>query len=307
MVGVKGKFVMKKLFLWLMCFVLITASVACFAFADTGPKQSIDVSFENMKDEKCFGTLLSKNSSSGPKSVYDGIYSDYGHYSDIISKEVWEKFINYSDKDGYYFLQFIDRCDDDNTLIWHYYPPNDFKILLYYPETDTFVSSGEYSVYAFDSYYTVDMSKVNIEAVATNSENTEFTAVESYNYAHEITAFAARLLLTLLIELLIALAFGFRSRKPLLLITAVNIITQIVLNLILNSLYFDKQPQSLFMLYIFAELIVLLIEAVIYSFALPKLSDRKYKITRVIDYAVIANIASLIIGYGLSFWLYSIF
>ena len=38
-------------------------------------------------------------------------------------------------------------------------PPNPFKILLYFPEDDVFVTSGVYERYAFDSYYHIKLPK----------------------------------------------------------------------------------------------------------------------------------------------------
>ena len=76
-------------------------------------------------------------------------------------------------------------------LAWTYYPPGDFKILLYYPETETFVSSGIYARYAFDTYYTVDMDGVDIGSVEYNddlSTNERIEAYRSYNYRQEMLA-----------------------------------------------------------------------------------------------------------------------
>ena len=87
--------------------------------ADVGPKPSIHIAFDGLGEELCYGTLLSQNDSTGPSSAWDGTEEH----------------------------------------AWTYYSPKSFKILLYFPEQGVFVTSGIYERYAFDSYYTVDMSE----------------------------------------------------------------------------------------------------------------------------------------------------
>ena len=129
---------------------------------------------------------------------------------------IWEIFVNYKDPDGYYFLQRSWKVSESKELACTYYPPDDFKILLYYPETETFVSSGIYARYAFDTYYTVDMDGVDIGSVEYNddlSTNERIEAYRSYNYRQEMLALGARIVLTILIEMLVALLFGFRQKN----------------------------------------------------------------------------------------------
>ena len=47
------------------------------------------------------------------------------------------------DEDGYYFLQFFEDCTETSKFTWGYYPPTKFKILIYFPEHDSFVVSNE--------------------------------------------------------------------------------------------------------------------------------------------------------------------
>ena len=126
--------------------------------------------------------------------------------------------------DGYFFLQEWWNCSETNQLNWTYYPPSPFKILLYFPETDFFYVSPIYERYAFDSYYTVDLSDYTEDGIS---------AEESYDYTWEGISLGARILLTILLELLIALPFGYREKKVLGFLAIVNIITQILLNVAL--------------------------------------------------------------------------
>ena len=134
------------------------------ASADTGPKPSIVIQFKNMGDELCYGTLLSKDKTTGPYSAWDGSEKDMPDavYTDM---DIWRAFVDYEDADGYYFLQKTFPCSEDKAIEWTYLPPSPFKILLYYPGTNTFISSGIYEKYAFDSYFSVDMNGINIAKV----------------------------------------------------------------------------------------------------------------------------------------------
>ena len=69
--------------------------------------------------------------------------------------------MHYEDADGFYFLQEWWDCTESNALRWTYRPPSVYKILLYFPESDSFMVSPIYEQYAFDSYYTVDLSDLS--------------------------------------------------------------------------------------------------------------------------------------------------
>lgn len=209
--------------------------------------------------------MLSKEKSTGPASAWDG--RTESAQKEYMDPDIWEIFVNYKDPDGYYFLQRSWKVSESKELAWTYYPPDDFKILLYYPETETFVSSGIYARYAFDTYYTVDMDGVDIGSVEYNddlSTNERIEAYRSYNYRQEMLALGARIVLTILIEMLVALLFGFRQKKQLLILAVVNIITQIILNVLLNVINYNSGPLAFTFFYVLFELIVFALEAVLY-------------------------------------------
>jgi len=106
---------------------------------------------------------------------------------------------------------------------WGYHPPARFKILLYFPEQDSFiVSNGVYERYAFDSYYKVDARSLEIKS---GSVTGSITVEKNYDYKWELISLFARIIITISIEILIALLFGFRARKQIYIIAGVNIIT----------------------------------------------------------------------------------
>lgn len=290
----------------LLCAVFVISTFSIAVSADTGPKASVRILFKNMDDELCYGTLLSKNQSTGPSSAWDGTAvnakhneNDYYSYA-TLNYETWKAFTEYEDADGYYFLQEGWLVSETKKIEWTYYPPSSFKILLYYPKTNTFVVSGICERYAFDTYYTVDMDGVNIGSVEYDKElstDERIHAYRSYNYAQEIISFIARILITILIETAIALPFGFRKKKQILLLIGVNTATQILLNVLLNIINYNSGQMSFVVSYILFELIVFAIESVVYCTYMKSLSEPPKKNRFYVIYALIANAISF--GAGL--------
>lgn len=201
-----------------------------------------------------------------------------------------EAFVNYEDSDGYYFLQWAWIVSDTKELSWTYYPPNEFKVLLYYPETNTFISSDVCKRYAFDTYYTVDMDgqkMASVEYDKSLSGDSRLNVFKSYELKNEIIGLIGRMIITAVIEMVIGLLFGFR-KKELLYILLINIITQILLNVLLNVLPFD------YLYYLLLEILVLVVEGVFYCLLFKK------KKWYCLLYAFVANVSSFVIGFFLA-------
>lgn len=139
---------MKRLLPFLLLFTLL---IPMTAGADMGPKPSVSVEFRGLEGQTYYATLLSQTDSTGPWSHSDEYYDYYG------DPDVWEAFNGYEDPDGFYFIGCYEDCSDDQTFSWTYYPPQVFKALVYFPESDTFaVTEDTYERYAFDSYFKVN-------------------------------------------------------------------------------------------------------------------------------------------------------
>lgn len=210
---------MKRIAAIIAC-LLMLALLPTAAFADMGPKPSVRIGIEGLDpDEPCWGTLLSEEASTGPSRAYDGENARVGE----AGEDVWRAFVDYEDPDGYYFLQELWPCSEEGQLWWTYYPPEEFKLLLYFPETGEFVSSGKCSAYAFTSWFDARLS------------DGELALSKSYDYSGAIVNFAVRCALTVALECAAAY-FLFRLRTPgrLKAVAAVNVITQLALNLVVN-------------------------------------------------------------------------
>ncbi len=282
---------MKKKIFALLCIVTLLSVFCLSVSADLGPKPSVIVEFDNMGDELCYGTLLSGDKANGPYSAWDG---DEEHiYNEGVDVDIWRKFAEYQDQDGFVFLQIGWHLGKDHVIDWTYYPPSVFKILLYYPETDTFVVSGIYESYAFDSYFTVDMANVKTGEM--------LVATSTYDYGAEIGGLMVRIIATIVIEMLVALIFGFVEKKQLLLLICANSATQIILNVLLNVINYRSGGYALVFYYVLFELLVFAIEAVLYSILLKKISQNPKNTWVYVVYALVANAVSFITGmYALS-------
>ena len=280
----------RKVFAFLLCFVLVMA-MPITARADMGPKPSVRIEFTGIEGETYYGTLLSLRDSTGPASAWDGNPEYARSHPGDEDYDIWLKFVEYQDTDGYYFLQEWWDCSDTNQLNWTYYPPTSFKILLYFPKTDTFYVSPVYERYAFDSYFTVDLSVCDTDPIM---------AHQSYDYTWEIISLVARIVLTIALELGIALLFGYREKKVLGFLAVVNIITQVILNVALNIVNYRSGSMSFTFSYVLYELLVFAIEAVAYSVLLKKFSSKELKKGRAVGYAFVANAASFAFGLWLA-------
>lgn len=270
------------IFVFLCILMLFPVGVS----GDTGPKPSIRIQFKNMGDELCYGTLLSKEESTGPARAWDGEEENIN--LDFVDRDIWEAFVNYEDSDGYYFLQWAWKVNDTKELAWTYYPPNEFKVLLYYPETNIFMVSDVCKRYAFDTYYTVDMDGIEIGSIKYDenlSGNQRLIMHKSYEFKNEVKALVYRILITVVVEVLIGLLFKFRN-KELLYILFINVITQIILNVLLNV----YTGFGYYFVYLSLESLVFVIEAIFYCLMFKK--KKGYCVL----YALVANIASFVIG-----------
>lgn len=312
------------------------------ASADTGPKPSVHVTFENMGDELCYGTLLSKTPSTGPAEAWDGT-EDGKYFFNGADETVWRAFVEFKDEDGFYFLQWFWRTDEKKTLNWRYYPPQTFKILLYYPDratksgaadnsasgatrdSKTTAASGAFCVsdvlkrYAFHSYYFVDMRNVQSETIGTIAK---ISVTQGYDYSAEILGFFVRFIVTLGVETLLALAFGLRTKRAFLTVLAANGATQVALNILLNVQLHFNNLYGVIPLYFFAELFIFAAEAALYYFILGKRKNGGengsadenggkaaivYSKKRLILYAFTANLISFCIGLPLAILLPAVF
>jgi len=286
---------MKKIQKWLACFVVI---IICFAVpvtvkADMGPKPSVVIEVVGFEEKEYYMTLLSERDSTGPWSHGDGYYDYMGE------EWVFEAFENYEDKDGYYFLSFMQNCSENDRFEWTYYPPQRFKVLIYTTDDGQFYCSDEiYERYAFDSYFKVNVLADGVtvnESGEMENENV-ITAQKSYDFSMEILSFAVRVILTVIIEVLVALASRYRDSKSLKIIGFTNVCTQVILNVLLNVINYRSGQMAFVFHYVWMEFVIFALEAVIYVKLLDRTDGEQGVVRHPVLYAALANLVSLMVG-----------
>lgn len=274
----------------LLYVLLLLSAFPVTAGADTGPKPSVAVEFVNVGNEICYATLLSDKPGSGPWIAWDGttkteayaVSENQAALTGRVPYEIWKAFVEYRDEDGFYFLQFGDRVDETGTLSWSYYPPERFKILLYYPESGRFAASGVIHRYPYYARYQVDLQGGAAERLQPES---------AFSVGKVLLSFLFRLALTLAVEMGIALLFSLRARKQLLCILVVNVITQVLLNLLLLV----RAGTDLSMYLPVFEAAIVVTEALAYCLYLRH-DTEWYGKGRYVVYAIVANAASYVLG-----------
>ena len=181
-----------------------------------------------------------------------------------------------------------------------YYPPSEFRVLIYFPDTDSFVESSEIlEQYAFDSYYQMDFNDLPEKW---NDAVAAIPVTRKYNLLWQITAFLLRLAVTVAVECLLAVLFGFKGKRQMLLVLAVNCATQLAMNLLILD-----ESVGLFVFYVLQyaliEVGVILAEGLVYCLALPKLATpEQNRNIHPIAFAFFGNVASFSLGFLLSNW-----
>lgn len=255
---------MKKIFQSILSIFILFSCFITPIHADSGPKPSISIEFKGINEEY-YVTLLSDKDHYGPWSKQDEFIDD-----GVASKNIWEKFNNYEDE--FYFIGYFEECTKTHSFHWTYFPPETFKVLIYFPHSDSFVESEITEKYAFDSYYQF------------NIENNEISMIQFYNYAKEIVSFIVRVCITLAIELLFAYIFSLTKKEHTRIIVLTNIFTQVFLNIGLNIILRLSG-------YVFLEAMIIVIEGLSYKHFMKDIKSSTAWI-----YSACANIISFILG-----------
>ncbi len=249
------------------------------ARADFGPKPSVTVTFRQEDwQEPYFVTLLSEQTASGPWSTKSSGWSTEDQ------EDLTEEFRSYQDSDGYHFLNYYEDCTDTGVFHWGYYPPERFKVLVYCPASQHYYVSGAQEQYAFQSMFEGTLN------------NGVLTVERIYSPWMQAAGFLFRLVMTVVLELLVGLLFGYRRPKQLLVILAANVATQLVLNLMLQD-----YPGAFFYFLLFGwlEVLIFLAEAVIYTIFLPRFEEQRSFKGKPALYALLANLLSFLTGWFL--------
>lgn len=140
-----------------------------------------------------------------------------------------------------------------------------------------------------------------------NGTNQVIEVSRSYDYSQELISLVIRIVFTIFIEMLIALLFGYRYKRQLLFLAGVNGGTQIILNVLLNLVNYKIGELAFVLFYVFFEILVFVIESVLFYGRLEKLGNGNRTKWLSVVYAFTANAASFGVGMMAAQWVPGIF
>lgn len=280
----------KKVLLRLMCLAVLLSCATVTAHADCAPKPSTVVYVNQTGAEQCVITLLAQEKEgAGPYCAVEP--GEENPETEEIRYEAWEAFAAYEDPDGFYFWgeTFTPMVN------WGYYPPEVFKVALYFPEYDSLIVSQEiYERYAFQSKFSLWLTDVD----CTHSGVVSMRLEKNIDWMEIIGGFLLRVVVTLAVELLVAVLWGYRSKRQMKVLLSVNLVTQVVLNALLSLWYIFDGPFDAMLRLLTGEIVVLAIESVFYVRRLP---EGEHRLTAskgwALCYTIAANVLSCVIGW----------
>ncbi len=280
----------KRMFCWMLALVMLLPCLALSASADMGPKPSTVITVHPGAGERVVLTLLSEEENDGPHwSVKAGEEPADYQTDNGIELEAWYVFRDYADPDGFYFWGEV----FDGGVTWGYYPPERFKIAVYYPDYDVLlVSEDVYERYAFASEYRLTLPALGEKP---QSGTLDMVLQKQTDPWEEAAGFLFRAVLTVAVELALAGLFGLRGGNEQKLILRTNLVTQVILNGLLWAWYFFDGPLCAMGRLFVAEIVVLLVEGMVYLRGLSGANSR----WKLVGYTLAANLASVLLGFVL--------
>lgn len=267
---------------WIQTVVAIFISLVVFIMpvkADMGPKPSVNITFKNMPEGQYYVTLLTEKEVYGPWHKLSEL-----NIEDDVDKEAALAFLDAIKGTDYNCLNYIEECSKEHVFRWGYYPPDDFIIGIYFPNTKTVILSEPLERVAFDSYFTVTYTQEGL------------VIQEEMNFQGKGLNFLFRVIATVVIELLLGLLFGYRSKKERRVILITNLITQLLLHGIMFLL--DYYMGALVWVFLFPvlEIGVFVIELIVYLIAM-----KDHHKGKTFFYALLANAITYVIGMMIAF------
>lgn len=277
----------RRLFCGSILALLLVCLLPLWAAADTGPKPSITVTPEGFGEDACYLTLLSQTETTGPWSKQESFAASKDSYGNPEADEaIWTAFNDYEDADGFYFLGCYGEVTGGQMFCWSYYPPDTFKVLAYFPDSGAFAVGPVTDREEFSASYTVSPSETGETLLIEKARNQEA----------ENKSFVGRLVLTLALELAVAVGFAFRTKRQIITIVCMNLITQVGLNQAITHLFPLVSSRWYWPGLLVLEVLIFLVEGAVYAKLLPRWKKDPAAVCHPWGYALAANVASFGVG-----------
>ena len=118
---------------------------------------TIRVTFTGEQEEIFYVTLLSELRAYGGTYAWDGKEQHAKYHEGDAEYDIWKAFVSYEDPDGYFFFQKFKECSDTKLFEERYLRPT-FKILVYYPNSNSFFCSDVLDRYDEMSEFSIDLT-----------------------------------------------------------------------------------------------------------------------------------------------------
>ena len=277
----------RRLFCGSILALLLVCLLPLWAAADTGPKPSITVTPEGFGEDACYLTLLSQTETTGPWSKQESFAASKDSYGDPEADEaIWTAFNDYQDAEDFFFLGCYGEVTGGQMFCWSYYPPDTFKVLAYFPDSGTFAVGPVTDREEFSAHYTVSPSETGETLLIEKARNQEA----------ENKSFVGRLVLTLALELAVAVVFAFRAKRQIITIVCMNLITQVGLNQAITHLFPPVSSRWYWPGLLVLEVLIFLVEGAVYAKLLPRWKKDPAAVCHPWKYALAANVASFGVG-----------
>lgn len=277
----------RRLFCGSILALLLVCLLPLWAAADTGPKPSITVTPEGFGEDACYLTLLSQTETTGPWSKQESFAASKDSYGNPEADEaIWTAFNDYQDAEGFFFLGCYGEVTGGQVFCWSYYPPDTFKVLAYFPDSGTFAMGPVTDREEFSARYIVSPSETGETLLIEKARNQEA----------ENKSFVGRLVLTLALELAVAVVFAFRAKRQIITIVCMNLITQVGLNQAITHLFPLVSSRWYWPGLLALEVLIFLVEGAVYAKLLPRWKKDPAAVCYPWKYALAANVASFGVG-----------
>lgn len=289
-----------SLFAFLFTFIFFITSTPTVAHADTGPKPQTTIEIYNLEKSDYIVAYGTKKNN-GPHHFFIPGDKDYGKtyygnvddltliYNKVTLPEGW-KLTDISS-----FYENTTRLVIESGYMW----PSEFILIIYNKVSNNYYLSEATKTYAFHSYFKYDMNNYQDDPISLEKK---IVLEKSYQYGKEILGFLLRLVVTLAVEMLLAVAVKF-NKKSLWIIGITNFVTQVGLNLALNlTAYFGGKSPWHVMIYALVELMIVVVEATIFKIFCRRGKDETREL--IIIYTIVANALSFVLGMILWLFIY---
>lgn len=260
--------------------------------ADVGPKPTTEIQVIGLDEPYYFDLMYEEDTALlSPEDISTQIEYDYymDSYPEVLN--------NYQDSDGFVSYTLYEDAPHSITLLeedlyhcGYWIPPTIFKVVLVTMD-DKLIISEVVTKTLFNASFTFDVSDVTI-----TDDQDIYMNVGSITESIPVKSISINILIcvviTVLVESFILLAFGYRKKESFKKVILVNIITQFILqSLILFGYLILWDALGAIAFLVIGEVAVFIIEIIVYI----KILKEKTK-SRAALYGFIANLITFIIG-----------